>query len=110
MFSLQRIRDEFVRTLTGAPRMPAPESMRELCAHVLRDVAAHDREGVLDRLGRLRRADDLWDLRNALFSVVSLNHGETVARARLSEFDAAMARLPARPVRRRRDAWSATVS
>lgn len=110
MFSLQRIRDGFVRTISGAARLPAPESMRDLCAHVLRDVAAHERETVLDRLGRLRRADDLWDLRNALFGLVSLHHGETVARARLGEFDASMARLPARPAPRRRDAWSATVS
>lgn len=110
MFNLQRIRNGLIRTLTGTARIPAPEDVRELCAHVLRDVAAQDRDAVLERLGRLRRADDVWDLRNALFGMVSLHHGEGVARARLDEFDARMARLPARPVARRRDAWRATVS
>lgn len=110
MFSLQRIRDGFAKTLGGASRMPEPDRVRELCTRLLHDVAQPERDGVLHRLGRLRRADDLWDLRSALFGLVSLHHGETVARERLTQFDAAMAALPMRAATPRREAWSATVS
>jgi hypothetical protein len=111
MFSLQRIRDGFARARRGSSRMPEPESVRELCGRLLHDVAQRERDIVLHRLGRLRRADDLWDLRNALFGLISLHHGETVARERLSAFDTGMAALPVRRLPPpRRDAWSVTVS
>ena len=110
MFSLQRIRDEFSRSRNGSGRMPEPEQVRRLCVSLLHDVDARERDTVLQRLARLRRADDLWDLRSALFGLVSLHHGESAARARLIEFDAGMATLPSRPPPSRRDAWSVTVS
>jgi hypothetical protein len=110
MFSLQRLRDEFVRTRSSSSRMPAAELVLELCSTLLADIAPRERESVLQRLGRLRRADDLRDLRSALFGVVSVHFGETVARERLSRFDAGMAAMPVRAARSRRDAWSATVS
>jgi hypothetical protein len=110
MFSLQRIRDEFTGTRNGASRLPATERVLELCSTLLIDIAPREREGVLQRLGRLRRADDLRDLRSALYGLISLHYGEGVARQRLGAFDAGMAALPVRPAPRRRDAWSATVS
>ena len=110
MFSLQRIRDEFARARNGAPRLPATELVLELCSTLLADIAPREREAVLQRLGRLRRADDLRDLRSALYGLVSLHFGEGVARERLGAFDAGMTELPVRAAARRRDAWSATVS
>ena len=110
MFILQRIRQGFARIRRGASRMPEPDRVRELCARLLHDVAQRERDAVLHRLGRLRRADDLWDLRSALFGLISLHHGETVARERLSQFDAGLAALPARRAPPLRDAWSVTVS
>lgn len=110
MFNLQRIRDEFTRSRNGSGRMPEPEQVRELCSGLLHDIAPREREGVLQRLGRLRRADDVRDLRSALFGLVSLHYGETVARERLTEFDAGMATLPGRAAPPRRSVWSATVS
>jgi hypothetical protein len=110
MFNLQRLRDEFTRSRSGGSRMPAAELVLELCSKLLVDIGPREREAVLQRLGRLRRADDLRDLRSALFGLVSLQFGEAVARARLDAFDAGMAALPARAAARRRDAWSATVS
>jgi hypothetical protein len=110
MFSLQRIRDEFAGARKGSSRLPAAELVFELCSTLLADIAPREREGVLQRLGRLRRADDLRDLRSALYGLISLNFGEGVARERLGAFDARMAALPVRAASRRRDAWSATVS
>ena len=110
MFSLQRIRDEFARTRTGGARLPEPERVHELCTTVLGDIAPRERDVVLNRLSRLRRADDLWDLRSALFGLISLHHGETVARERLSEFDTGMASLPGRPAPSWREAWAPTVT
>ena len=110
MFSLQRFRDGFTRTRNSSSRLPASELVLDLCSTLLADIAPLEREVVLQRLGRLRRADDLRDLRSALFSLVSRQFGETVARARLREFDTSMAALPVRPAPSRRDAWSATVS
>lgn len=110
MFSLQRIRDEFAKSRNGSSRLPAAESILELCTTLLTDIAPREREAVLQRLGRLRRADDLRDLRSALFGLVSLHFGESVARERLGAFDASMAALPVRAAPRRRDAWSVTVS
>ena len=110
MFSLQRFREEFTRTRNSSSRLPATELVLELCSTLLADIPPGEREGVLQRLGRLRRADDLRDLRSALFSLVSLEFGETVARERLRVFDASMAALPLRAAPSRRDAWSATVS
>ena len=46
-----------------------------------------ERRPLLQRLERMRRADDLWHLRGALFDVISLFHGETVARERLATLD-----------------------
>ena len=89
--------------------MPEPGRVQEVCSLVLIDIASHDRDALLQRLGRLRRADDLWELRNVLFGLVSARHGETVARERLCRFDADIAAAPARRTPRR-NAWSATVS
>lgn len=108
MSSLRRIRN-IVRWCIGGPRMPEPGRVQELCIGLLGDVAAHDRELLLQRLGRLRRADDLWELRNVLFGLVSAHHGESVARERLSRFDADIAASPRRRPPRR-NAWSATVT
>lgn len=110
MFSLQDIRDGFARARAGSTRLPEPARVHELCAVLLADIAEPERDAVLRRLGRLRRADDLWDLRNALFGLVSLHHGESVARERLVRFDAGLAERPARKPRASRNVWSPTVS
>jgi hypothetical protein len=109
MFSLQRIRDGFSRSRNGASRLPCPDRLHDLCSSLMGDIAPREREAVLQRLGRLRRADDVRDLRSALFGLVSQHYGETVARERLGAFDAGMAALPMRPPAPRRDAWAATV-
>jgi hypothetical protein len=108
MFSLLRLREDFAKTRSGT-RVPDAAQLRALCIKLLADVAPLQREALMDRLPRLRRADDLWDLRSALFSQISLQHGETIARERLAELDAGLAAMP-KQSRSRRDAWSATVS
>jgi hypothetical protein len=110
MFSLKRIRDDFVRTRKGLPKTPSPEALRELCITLLADIAPLQRESLMDRLPRMRRADDLWNLRSALFDLISLTHGETVARERLAALDAGLAAMPRDATRARRSVWSATVS
>jgi hypothetical protein len=110
MFSLQRLRDDFVRSRRGHARTPPAEALRELCATLLADIAPAQREALMQRLGRMRRADDLWDLRSALFDLISRQHGETVARERLVTLDEAIAAIPRSAFRVARDNWSATVS
>ena len=53
----------------------------------LSDVSASDRKAVLARLGQMRRADDLRNLREALFSVISQLRGHGEARARVAPLD-----------------------
>ena len=51
------------------------------------NVPAANRETMLKRLEKMRRCDDLWHLRGALFDTVSRYHGESVARERLATLD-----------------------
>lgn len=110
MFGLQRLRAGFVRVLRGAGVMPAPDALRSLCTSLLDDVEPARRDALLARLARMRRADDLLDLRSVLFNVVSRQHGESVARARVTEFDAALAALPRRSPGVRQNPWSVTAT
>ena len=104
MVRLQRSRDESASPRHGAGRSPEPGKVRELCSSLLGDIAMRERAPVLERLGRLRRASDLGDLRSVLFDLIALHHGEAVAHERLTDFDAGMTLHPPR------DAWSPTVT
>ena len=70
---------------------PAPSStaaaVRDLCLAMLTDLPAFDRKALLVRMSRLRRADDRWQLRDALFEVIAQVHGKGEARARLAALD-----------------------
>ena len=55
-------------------------SLRALCLELLNDVPEARRQVLLQRLEKLRRADDVWHVRSALFEVISLTHGEQAAR------------------------------
>ena len=71
------------------PSRAAPDvvALRELCFTLLADVPASDRKAMLLRVENMRRAEDTWHLRGALFDVISLFHGEATARARLATLD-----------------------
>jgi hypothetical protein len=45
---------------------------------------------MLLRLEKMRRADDVWHLRGALFDTISRAHGEAAARERLAFLDEQM--------------------
>ena len=62
-------------------------SLRSLCLKLLDDVPEARRQLLLQRLEKMRRADDVWHVRSALFEVISLSHGEQVARDRLRVLD-----------------------
>ena len=62
-------------------------SLRALCLELLIDVPEARRQLLLQRLEKMRRADDVWHVRSALFEVISLTHGEQVARERLLVLD-----------------------
>ena len=64
------------------------EVLRVACVEALADIPGHSRDGVLQRLDRLRRADDVSNLRAALFDLVSRYHGESIARQRIDLLDA----------------------
>ena len=62
-------------------------SLRALCLELLNDVPEARRQLLMQRLEKMRRADDVWHVRSALFEVISLTHGEQVARERLLVLD-----------------------
>ncbi len=82
MVTFQRLRQSFLPS-----RAPDVASLRELCFSLLADVPASDRKSMLLRIETMRRAEDTWHLRGALFDVISLFHGEATARARLATLD-----------------------
>ena len=83
MVTFQRLCD------TARPSRTALDvaALRELCFTLLTDVPASDSKAMLLRFERMRRAEDTWNLRGALFDVISLFHGEAMARERLATLD-----------------------
>ena len=104
MITLQRLRDDFERLRRGTSKVPPVQALREICTELLDGVAPERCGALFMRLDRLRRADDMRDLRSALFDLVSREFGETVARERLSTLDAAIASMPRSAFRTPRDA------
>ena len=88
MLKLRAFRNSFMSTIGLRASPPDMDALRELCITLLADVPAFDRKTMLERLERLRRADDVWHLRGALFDTISRVHGESVARARIDRLDA----------------------
>ena len=67
------------------------DKLRELCLVLLADVPTFQRSRMLKRLRQMRRADDLWQLRAALFDTISHCHGEATARERIAMLDEQLA-------------------
>ena len=88
MVTLQSFRNSLLSTFGLKRAAPDIDALRELCVELLADVAAADRKSMLLRLETMRRADDIWHLRSALFETISRTHGEAVARERLVTLDA----------------------
>jgi len=87
MVTLQSFRNSFLSTFGLGRAAPDLEALRGLCLKLLSDVPAADRKTMLQRLEKMRRADDVWHLRGALFDTISRAHGEAAARERLVELD-----------------------
>jgi hypothetical protein len=87
MVSLQSFRNSILSTFGLQRAAPDLDGLRGLCAELLDDVPAADRKGMLQRLETLRRADDVWHLRSALFDTIARAHGEAEARERLVVLD-----------------------
>lgn len=68
------------------PRPDSPE-VRDTCHDLLSDLPERHREHLFASLSRMRRADDLWQLRSAMYTAIALTHGETEAQRRIAEFD-----------------------
>ncbi len=66
---------------------PDPIALRDSCFSLLVDVPASDRKAMLQRLDRMRRADDMEHLRRAMFDVIERFHGEATALERLILLD-----------------------
>lgn len=79
--------------LQGMIRAPRIDQLRALCTELLDDVPGVDRATLLQCLERMRRVDDIPQLRAALFDVVSIFHGESVARVRIEALDRGLLRL-----------------
>jgi hypothetical protein len=87
MVTFQSLRKSFLPNMNAKPAAPNIASLRELCFTLLADVPASDRKAMLQRIENMRRAEDTWHLRSALFDVISLAHGEATARVRLARLD-----------------------
>ncbi len=87
MVTLQSFRNSLLSTFGLKRAAPDIGALRELCADLLDDVAASDRKSMLLRLETMRRADDIWHLRSALFETIARSHGEAEARERLVMLD-----------------------
>ena len=87
MVTFQSIRKTFLPNSGVGRAAPDRAALRELCFKLLADVPASDRKAMLLRIETLRRAEDTWYLRGALFDVISLFHGEATARERLAVLD-----------------------
>ncbi len=88
MVKLQGLRNAFMSSIGLRPVPADLGALRELCLTLLVDVPAFDRQTMLERLERLRRSDDVWHLRGALFDTISRVHGESIARTRIAQLDA----------------------
>ncbi len=72
-----------------SPVDPVPvETLRALCRELVADLASEERHALTQGLAQARCADDIWQLRSKLYGVISLRHGEHVARERLKRLDA----------------------
>jgi hypothetical protein len=87
MVTFQSFRKSVLSSLGLGHTTPDFETLRSTCYSLLDDVPATDRKVMLQRLEKMRRADDLWHLRGALFDTISRFHGEAVARKRLATLD-----------------------
>jgi hypothetical protein len=87
MVTFRSFRNSFLSTLGLGQAAPDIDALRELCVSLLDDVPAAERQGMLMRLEKMRRADDMWHLRGALFDTISRAHGEAEARERLVILD-----------------------
>jgi hypothetical protein len=83
--------------LTGLPAFHGPAAARitpqspavHTCwVELVADIPERHRERLFEGLGRMRRADDMWQWRAALYTAIAVSHGEAVARERLACFDA----------------------
>ena len=72
---------------SGPRSAPDPIALRDSCFSLLVDVPASDRKVMLQRLDRMRRADDMEQLRRAMFDVIERFHGEATALERLILLD-----------------------
>ena len=87
MVTFRSFRDSFLSTIGLGRAAPDIDALRNLCLELLADVPVVDRKTMLQRLEKMRRADDVWHLRSALFDTISRAHGEATARERLEALD-----------------------
>jgi hypothetical protein len=88
--ALKRVRRLFARlsdTRRSRRRAGDIDGARRLCYELLADVPGAAQQIMLLRLQRTQRVQDVLHLRSAMFDVVSLCHGEVVARQRISLLD-----------------------
>jgi hypothetical protein len=91
MVKMSAFRNSFLSSIGLGKAAPDMEALRGACVASLAGVPASDRKAMLQRLAQMRRRDDVWHLRAALFDTISQAHGESVARERIVQLDAVLA-------------------
>ena len=66
---------------------PCSPEVQDACRELVADLPEKHRDHLLGGLERMRRTDDLWQLRSAMFTAIAMSHGEAEAQRRLAEFD-----------------------
>jgi hypothetical protein len=61
--------------------------LKRLCLEMIRDVPPGQKHGLSCRISHLQRRRDLWFMRSSLFTAISLQHGEAIARQRIRQLD-----------------------
>ena len=62
-------------------------TMRAVCHELIADLPLHARLSISARIEMATRRNDVWSLRACLFDAISMQHGEQVARERLTSLD-----------------------
>jgi hypothetical protein len=61
--------------------------LQHFCLDMIRDVPPGQKHCLACRISHVQRRRDLWFMRSSLFSAISIEHGEQVARQRIRQLD-----------------------
>jgi hypothetical protein len=61
--------------------------LQHICLDLIKDVPPGQKHGLACRISHVQRRRDLWFMRGSLFSAISIQHGDQIARQRIRQLD-----------------------